>query len=228
MLDRIALKEWQAGRTVSLFTLENSLEMTRDRIACLATGVHPERFEMGVCDPQEEEAIREWIRDSMDHQDNKLWIVHPPLGERTIESMVTQAQIRQSDSIIIDQLSHVDPVDPKLSRPLQIREIMQTLKGMISTGHSRMSGVIAHQLTREGIKLAAKAGFLHMYDLAEGSDVEKTVDWAFSMYQSEDAKQVGQFLLQILASRRQPIKNWDVAWSVDTGIMEVLHETDLQ
>jgi replicative DNA helicase len=228
MLDRIALKEWEAGRTVSLFTLENSLEMTRDRIACLATNVHPERFEMGECDPVEEAAIHEWVQDALNSRDNKLWIVHPPLGERTIESMVTQAQIRQSDSIIIDQLSHVDPMDPKLSRPLQIREIMQSLKGMISTGHSRMSAVLAHQLTRDGIKLAVKNGFLHMYDLAEGSDVEKTADWVFSMYQSEDAKQVGQFLLQILAARRGRINNWDVSWSVDTGIMDVLHETDLQ
>lgn len=226
MIARIALKEFELGRKVALFTLENSIDMMRDRIACLATGVHPQRFEQGNCTEAEEAAVREWVKKLGDGQGH-LFIIQPPLGSRTAETMISEAQIRGVDSVLIDQLTFVDAPDPKATGPQKIRDIMHTIKALISTGPHKMPCVLTHQLTRDGIKVAKKTGHLEMYDLAEGSEAEKTADWVFSMWQSEDAKQVGQFLFQILASRRRDRKHWLVNWDIESGHMSVYGEADL-
>jgi archaellum biogenesis ATPase FlaH len=223
MIDRIALKEFEAGRNVVLFTLENSIEMTRNRIACLATGVHPRRFEEGQCNEDEELAIQAWV-DTLEDGDNTLFILQPDQGSRRIDQMVLEAQIRLADTLLIDQLTFVEPENPKDARYLQVRQIMHTLKTLISTGHQKMSCIMTHQLNREGIKAARKNGYLYMEDFAEGSEVERTVDWAIGMWQSEDDREVGQFLFQILAARRRDFKAWKVAWDISTGTMEVLFE----
>jgi replicative DNA helicase len=225
MLARIALKEFERGRKVALFTLENSIEMTRDRIACLATGVNPQKFEGGECDLDQIEAIQKWVTRLSDSTENqKLFIISPPEGSRTVQAMVSEALIRGVDSLLIDQLTFVDPIDARAARPLQIREIMHATKTLISTGPRKIPCVVAHQLTRDGIKTARKVGHLEMDDLAEGSEAERTADWVFSMWQSEDARQVGQFLFQILAARRRGTRAWTVNWDVDTGQMSVYAE----
>ncbi len=228
MIDRVALEEFRAGRSVALNTLENSIEMTRNRIACLATGANPNRFEMGQCTNEEEAAVRAWIEDELIPADNQLWILSPNVGARTAEHIVMEAKARSCDTLLIDQLTFMEAADTRAPRYLQIREMTHSVKTMISTGSNRMPCLMTHQLTRDGIKTARKNGYLHMEDMAEGSEVERTADWVLSMWQSEDARQVNQFLLQILASRRRDILNWDIHWNVLTGDMHVIGETELE
>ena len=225
---RTALEEFRAGRSVVLNTLENSIAMTRDRIACLATGIDPQRFEAGLSTPEEERAVTEWVREVLLVAENKLWILSPDEGQRRVEHMVMAAQIRNADSLLIDQLTFVEPSDPKMPRYLQIRDITHTLKTMISTGHHQMPCLMTHQMSRDGIKSARKVGYFHMDDMAEGSEVERTADWALAMWQSDDGREVSQFLLQMLAARRRDLKNWNVFWDISTGTMETLSEETLQ
>ena len=86
---------------------------------------------------------------------------------------------------------------------------------------------MAHQIHRDGVKAARKNGYHWMEDLAEGSEVERTADWVFSLYQSHDARIVNQVLCQVLAARRADIKNWDMAWDVENAFLEVMSETEL-
>jgi replicative DNA helicase len=85
-VDRVALKEWERGRSVALFTLENSLEMTRDRIACLATGVNPTHFEQGISLPDEELMVQTWIHDVLEKSDTPLNMLAPEGSERSLPS----------------------------------------------------------------------------------------------------------------------------------------------
>lgn len=225
-LDRVALKEWEQGRVVSLFTLENSIQMTRDRIACLATHVDPERWGHGECSTQEIQDVFRWI-EGFEKSSNPLHIIAPEEAHRSAEEIVLKARLLGTESLIIDQLTFMTSSNSKSDRWVQIRDIMHQIKTMISTGKDKMPCLIAHQINRKGIELARKNGYHLMEDMAEGSEVERTADWVFSMFQSEEYRQVNRVLLQILATRRAPVKNWELNWDPRTGSMRVLNEFDL-
>jgi hypothetical protein len=56
------------------------------------------------------------------------------------------------DWLFLDQLRFIDPMDMKAPRYIQIREIMHQLKEMISTGRDQMPALLAHQISRDGLK----------------------------------------------------------------------------
>jgi replicative DNA helicase len=223
LLDRVALREWQRGRNVALFTLENSVEMTMDRIACMATGVDSTRWQHGQCSPEEVDAVRRWISE-VDRYNADLWVIQPKPGQRSVEHMVREAQLRGADSLLLDQLTFIEVPDTRVPRHQQIRDVTHALKTMISTGRDRLSCLLAHQISREGIKVARKVGYHEMEHLAESSEVERTADWVFSLYQGREMRQVGWALLQTLAARRADTRNWELNWQVSSGLVQVRRE----
>lgn len=225
-LDLVALREWQAGRTAVLYTLENSVEMTLDRIACLATGVESRAWQHGECSEEQVTLVRGWVEE-VQGSDIPLHVIQPPPGARTVETMVRQAQLLDADTLILDQLTFIEPEDERAPRHLQIREITHTLKSLVSTGRGRMPCLLAHQVNREGVKAADKVGHLEMYHLAEGSEVERTADWVFGLYRSETERAALQAKFQTLAARREDTRHFQLTWSIDTGFVNVRSEIQL-
>ena len=220
-LDWVALKEWENGRNTALFTLENSIAMTEGRIACLATGADSERWMKGLCDPDEEAAITDWLEE-MRASDTALHILQPSMADRTAESIITKARLLNVDSIIIDQLTFIEAQNVREPRHVQIRDIMHTIKVMVSSGHKKLPCLVAHQVNREGVKAAEKDGKFAMYHMAEGSEVERTADWVFSMFQSGDYRALNRLLFQTLASRRAVPVNWELNWDMGIGNIDVI------
>ena len=225
MLDRVALSEWRAGRTVALYTLENSIEMTLDRIGCMATGVDSRSWQHGTCTESQVQLVRNFVEE-VSASDSPLYVMQPDPGQRGIEEMVRQAQTLDCDSILIDQLTFVEPEDERVPRHLQIREITHMAKTMISTGRQRVPMLMAHQINREGVKAADKAGYLEMFHLAEGSEVERTADWVFGLYRSEMERAAGHAKFQTLAVRREEARNYLLTWQIDTGFIRFRSEID--
>ena len=226
-LAHTALTEFQHGRNVAFYTLENSIEMTKNRIACLATRVNSHRFERGECLPAERAAVEAWVNDILPSRDNKLWIISPEDGHRRPENIVLEAQTLNVDSLIIDQLTFIEAPDTRLQRYLQIREICHSIKTMISTGRKRIPCLMAHQISRDGVKNARKNGYHWPEDMAEGSEVERTADWVFALYQSHDARIVNQVLCQLMAARRADTKAWELSWDIENAALFVVGETEL-
>jgi hypothetical protein len=227
-LDRVALKEAERGRDTVLFTLENSVDMTMDRIACLALGIDPRAWQRGESDAEDVAKVREWVNDVLPAFPGTLHVLMPQPGHRTMNSLVRQAQMMGAESLLIDQLTFVDHPNPKnKGRPEIIRDLMHELKTLISTGPDRMSCLLAHQINREGVKAAQKSGFLEMYHMAEGSEIERTADWVFGLYQSQVLRQVHHALLQILAARRDDVAAWHLNWRLSNGFVNVAERVDV-
>jgi len=227
-LDHVALNEAKRQRRTVLFTLENSVDMTLDRMACIALGLDARRWQRGTSAPEDEEQVRQWIADELPAFGDLLHVTMPQAGHRTPQAMVRQAQMLGAESILIDQLTFMEHPDPaRKARHEIIRDLMHELKVLISTGPDRMSCLLAHQINREGVKAAQKAGFLEMYHLAEGSEVERTADWVFGLFQSGVQRTVEEALLQVLASRRDDIAAWELTWRLSEGYMNVVREKDL-
>lgn len=227
MLDRCALMAWTAGGKPALFSLENSVEMTLDRIACLATGIDSKRFQDGQCTPEEIARVTAWVESSQSAE-NPLWVLSPEDGQRTPEALVRQAQMRGADSLLIDQLSWVEHPSPRgLSNTEQTSEKMRSLRTLISSGRHKLPCLLAHQINREGAKAAGALGYLNMWHLADSSEVERASDFVFGLYQSNDERAARAAKFQMLASRRTDLKHWLLTWNVNLGAVSVRTEIDL-
>jgi hypothetical protein len=223
-LNRIALMAWHSGMPVALFTLENAIDMTLDRMACLAAAVDPARWQRGECIDVEVDRVRARLEE-MEKSDCPLHILSPDPGQRTPHAMVRMAQILGAEAIIIDQLSHIEHPDPGRKRADIIEtEKLRSLRLLVSTGRHRMACLVAHQINREGKKAADKRGWHEMWDLAETAGAERETDLVCSMYQSNDMAQIKQVLFQILASRRTAIKWWDIKWQMEQANARVVGE----
>ncbi len=230
MVDRVA-KEcwWRQELTTVLFTLENSVDMTIDRIACMHIGIDSRRYQRGLCTPEEVEKVRQFVNDELSSKDRpEFHVIMPEPGKRTMSSMVRQAQMLGAQALFIDQLTFVEHPDPgRKGRPEIIRDHMHTLKSLISTGKQPIPTLIAHQINRDGMVSARKTGHLSMEHMAEGSEVERTADWVFGLYQSSDARIAGEALLQILAARREDTSAWNLVWQPANGMVGNLGETEI-
>lgn len=224
-----ALQEWKRGRTVCLFTLENSVDMMLNRIACMELGIDAEGWGHGEATPEEIERVRAWV-EVIKIADVGLWVLKPDLGQRSFQHMVREAELRGADSLIIDQLTHVEigqGIHDRRPRTEKIGEGLELLKGMISSGRRPMPCLLAHQIKREGVAAAAKRGYYEMEDMAESAYTERTCDFAFGLYSSRDEKAVRQAKFQMLAARRTAIKNWQINWRPEVGGIRVRNEIEI-
>jgi len=217
---------WKAGGVPVLFTLENSVEMTQDRLACMELGIDARRWNRGECDEGELQRIREWT-DALRNSERPFWILQPEPGKRTVDLMIRQARVL-GNAAFIDQLTFVDV--PKASdrspRHIQIRDILHDLKSIISSGN-RIPCLMAHQINREGVKSAERSGKLEMYHLAESAEVERTADWVFGLWQGEGLRQAGRAYIQMLAARREDLVDWEAVWRPHIGQIAVRGQVDL-
>lgn len=215
-----AYKVWRNGRVPVLFSLENSVEMTVDRIACMANGINPRNWDAGDCTHEEIVRIGSF-RDAMLSGEQGFHILQPEPGERTMEYMVRKARMLGGTDLYIDQLSHVEPNpgDDRKDNWKQIGNMLHQLKAMISSGR-RMPCMLAHQISRDGQKAAEREGRLEMYHLAESASVERTADWVFGLWQNDLMKQGGIAYLQMLAARRSDLVHWQLGWEPWIGFIE--------
>lgn len=227
LLALAALTEWIRGRRTVLFTLENSVEMTTDRIVCLHACVSYRRYQRGELDASERARV-ESSRDVLTALTGGMSIVMPEPRQRTVEAMVREARMRSADSIIIDQLTFVEAVDTRHKpRNEVLRDIMHDLKAEISTGRDKLSCLMAHQINREGVKSADKTGHLEMWMMADSSEVERTADWAFGLYRRPDDVIAEIARLQVLASRREELNAWMLAYNPGQGLISTVRSLAL-
>lgn len=226
-LAKIAWSEFLRGKTVVLFTLENSKDMTYDRMLCGHLGIDPDRYRRGECNEAEVFRINT-LRSQVDDLPGTLHVIKPGEGDSTVEFMVRTAEMYEADVLLIDQLTFVDnPGGHRKARHENVREIMHDLKRAISTGRYKVPCFLAHQINREGIKQAKKEDFLSMEMLAEGSEVERTADFVFGLYQSAERRANFLAMLQMLATRRTGYKAWEMVWNINEGTVRVNTEIEV-
>jgi archaellum biogenesis ATPase FlaH len=225
----IAWHMFLRAKTVVLFTLENSVEMTMDRMICLHLNIDPDRWRKGECTEAEVFRFTEFRDNVLPTMEGTLHVIQPQEGEETVLHMTRQAELLGADVLLIDQLTFVKHPNPgRKPRHEVIGEIMRDLKKAISSGRYRIPCILAHQINREGVKQARKEGFLTMEMLAEASEVERTSDFVFGLYQSQEQRQLNMSMLQMLATRRTDYRSWSMLWNINAGLVSVIGEVQVQ
>ena len=221
-----ALAEHRRGRTVVLFTLENSIPMTEDRIGCLAMKVDTARWDRGEVTEEEFDRIKGFV-EHLQKSETPLWVLQPERADRSVEAMVRQAQALEADTVIIDQLSHIYHPSRSKQRNEVVREIMQDLVIAAQDPHYPLPIWVYAQISRGGKESADKRGWYNLDDLAESSEAERSATLGFSIYQSDEMFKVNRALLQVLFSRRVRPRWWDVDWYPGMGRLKVRNEHSL-
>jgi replicative DNA helicase len=222
---KTALHEWSVNRRAALFTLENDLQMTFDRLACMKARVDYEKWQRAEADESEVERVRMWA-DKLQKSEHAPIVLMPDRGNRTVPGITRKAVVLGAESLIIDQLSFVEhnPNSRERQRWAMWGETIHELKNEISEGRDKLPCLLLHQINREGMRAAAKTGRHEMDHLAEAGEIERTADFVFALYQSPDAKIVGEAIWQTLKSRRVPPKDWDLAFRLGVGDIRVRAE----
>jgi replicative DNA helicase len=224
----ILLAEWLRNRMATYYTLENSVGMTYDRLVCILLGVDHKRYMKGQCEPEEVDRVRTFLHERGDDLRGHIRVISPQRGQRTVQWMTRHARTVGTQSLLIDQLTFIEPSHRSLRGPDAIKDIMHELKEEVSTGSDPMSTLLAHQINRDGIKAAKTSGFLSLESLAEGSEVERTVDWAFGLYASHDERVAQMMKWQTMAGRRaDELKTWRTAFRPWINQVETIAELEV-
>lgn len=222
---KTAYAEWDRGRQTVLITLENDLEMTFDRMACMRARIPYERWQQGAVDSGHAKLILKVI-DEIKASAHAPIVMMPARGERSVAAMVNSAFTRGAESIIIDQLSFVERMSRSRARERRdvFAENINEIKSLISEGREKIPALVLHQIKREGAKEGRKTGRYVMDDLAESSEIERTSDFVFSVIQSNEDFSLNQAIFQILKGRRVPRKAWRMDWRLDVGDIRAVEE----
>jgi hypothetical protein len=219
MLALIAWAEHQNDRRAVLYTLENTVEMTLDRIICIAAGVRPDKFQRGECTNDEMDRIMACM-DVVCVKDAPLMVCQPDIGKRSVEHLVRDALARDADTLLIDQMSYIE-LPKATNKTNAIGDALHSLHNMLTTSRRRLPCILANQISREGVKLAQATGHLEMYHMADSAEIERTADWVFGLWQSQMDRGGEVARLQTLGARRQALRDFLLHWSISTSTFSV-------
>lgn len=214
-----AYSEWRRGRQTVLYTLENDVEMTIDRLCCLTAGMSYENWQRGTVDEGSLRRFQE-VRARFHVTAHSPIVIKPSREDRDPVALARRAYSLGAESMIVDQLSHVEPMPGR--RPRERREVVaEQLQGFydLINGVEPIPALVIAQIKREGWKRAVKEG---RYDLdagAESSELERTPDFVFSVLKTELGAR-----WQTLKARRVEPKDWMMAWRLGVGDIRVMHE----
>jgi replicative DNA helicase len=225
-----ALAEWRRGRRTILYTLENSVEMITDRMACMMAGLAYEKWQKGTL---EQGALSRFhaAKDRIQQTEHSPVIIMPERGDRDPVSLIRRVFALGGESVIIDQLSHIEAVVGSYTHKRNeiVAEIMKELYVLISEGKEKIPALVLAQINREGKEQAARLGRYDMEHLAESSEMERTPDFVFSLLRQPTETNEDGALLQKLKGRRveELPEAWEMVWRLGVGDIRVMREVAL-
>lgn len=221
----VLLNEFARGRKAVLFTLENDVEMTYDRIACVQCRVDYEKWQRGDVDEGSVLRVKEFLA-VLEDSPVKPLIIQPDVGEATGQNMIRRAVIEDCQSVIIDQLSHIEPVVGSKARQRNdvVAEIVKDLYKTINNSGTKLPLLLLHQINRKGREEARKIGRYLMDHLGEATQVENASDLVLAIYQSPDHVIAEMAELQMLKQRRIRHRDWNMVWRPAVGDVRIKGE----
>lgn len=224
---KAALSEWRRGRQTVLYTLENSVEMTNDRMAIMLAGISYEKWQRGKVDEgglQRFHTARQQLKDTA----HSPMVIMPDIGNRDPVALIRGAHAHQAESVIVDQLSHVEAVPGSRARQRNevVQEIMKAFYAEISGGREKLSMLLNAQIKREGMERARRTGRYEMEDFAESSEMERTPDFVFTGLRAPTEENEEGLLWQKLKGRRLEPKPdaWEMTWRLGVGDIRARRE----
>ena len=204
------------GRRPILFTLEMHRQEMEDRIDCLYSGVSYSKFMRRELDFDEMDRLMA-AQDELERT-GIAPLARPERGDRTVKTMFTQARQLEADFVLIDQLSWVDAertYTGDSAMRMKHGELAFELKEETSRASAgELPTFIAIQLNR-AVMNNDNGGRGALYNFANSSMIEQTVDIALGLWQNQDMRNSNVMGMDIMGSRRGDRKSWLLNWHLN-------------
>lgn len=202
------IKQKLAGEAPMLVTMENSEEEIMLRISCLLSGYPWDLAQRGIY----ENNAWKLLENTWEEFDalGPHWIVRPPEDERTVPSIILQADKFGASSLILSQFAYLQPTNPVYySRPDHEKwgSIVMDLKNAASRpGHERPILVEA-QLNREGDKIEDFSD-MSLSQLGLTDKIGQVSDIVYALFQNKAMRDEQQIQFGIIEARNSDKGNW--------------------
>lgn len=216
------LQYFEAGGCSALFTLENVLSDTFDRLACVACGVEYQDYQYGRIDRPTLERLKDWVSTNAKELAERVTVLSPFEEQaRTAAAMCRTARLHGADAIVIDQLSHM--TSGSATRYRTDREIMASalreLSSDIKRAEAPLKCLLLVQAGRDAAKEAMKTGTMPPDGGFGTSEIEKVADQLYGLLRTEDDLKCGRAKLELLAFRRGEPDSWQLKWAPWKGLI---------
>lgn len=225
---KVVLNEWKRGRRAVLVSLENDLDMTFDRLACMYARVDYARWQRGEANDGEVIRVME-ATEQIKATEHQPVVTMLQARERDPLSIVRRAQTLGAQSLIVDQLSYIEPVAGSKARERYnvVAEILRELRAQIRDDAAGMLPcLLMAQISRDGRKAIKSNGRYEYNDLGLSTEVENVADHLWAAFQSPDHMAVQRAVWQTLKFRRGVPVDWDMRWRLDVGDIRALNVVD--
>ena len=228
MAGYITRTEFMMGRRCLLVTLENDVEMTYDRLVCMAAGVSYELWQRADVEGGQMMMV-EAFREQMVNSEHQPIITQMTANDATPSGLIRRAQLENADSLIVDQMSHVrpEPSSRAIKRHEQLAEIMQLFNTMLRDEY-KIPLVLLNQINREGVKNARKTGRYFKEDMADGGAIEQGSSFLWAVFQSELMRSEQRAQFQQLKGRRTTLKHFESIFRPEVGDIRIKREVQLE
>jgi len=196
------------GHRPVFFTLENTEEEIWNRLNCMITGVPWDRMQKGEMMPADWKQFEDKLEEFRGAYDPKLFIVRPPIGERTVPSLLLQADKLEADSVILSQFKYIEPTrDYYKADHEKWGSIVIDLKLGATRSGSERPIYVETQLNREATSMTemmdadlAQLGLTDMWGQA--------CDLMFGLYQNKDMRASHLTEFGIIEARNSDKSSW--------------------
>lgn len=195
----------------------------------MAAGLDYQRWQLGTLD---EGSLTRFhlFRKRVQSTEHAPIVIMPERGDRDPVALVRRAFTLGAESLIVDQLSHVEAVPGSRARARNevVQEIMKEFYVLISEGREKIAMLLLAQIKREGHERARRTGSYIMEDLAESSEMERTPDFVFTgLPQPTETNEHGLLWQKLKGRRVQPMPEaWEMIWRLGVGDIRVARELD--
>lgn len=183
---------------VLLDTMELSPYEMWGRLTCMITGLSYNRFVKRQFDEDQFAVMRRaWAKFGTDY--GKIHIVRPPVGERSVSQLLHLADKLDAQSLVIDQLSFMEPPKDYYSRPdLATSDVVYGLKNLATWAGKERPIIVAAQFNREAAKLEDIAD---VSKAALTGAIEQVADQLYGLHRTQDMKDNKVIQFGLLESR---------------------------
>ena len=213
-LSKAGVEALKQRKKVLLITLEMPTDEIEERVDAMYSGVSYDHIQKGTLTMEEAVLLRE-KQDEMAAL-GSFHIEQPAVGERTPQHIVNRARQLGADFLIIDQLSFMESSDTqrKFNSEGDVHShIIFDLKNEIGRADAgKMPCLLAVQFNRESVSTKGVRGKIHQ--LANTSNLERTVDIAYGLYQDEEMRANKSMVLDILGARRGDKASFLLGWKL--------------
>ena len=222
---KMGIENARAGETVVLHSLEMSVEEMHERVQCMIANVSYWRKTRGALTSQEHTQLRTELTRWKD-EGHKLYILQPPVAERTIPGLFDAAERYEATLMLIDQFKYITPhrggeSGKRWERSEYICEDLKIYSDRIPT-------YVAAQINREGGRKEAEGG--EAEHVAVSDAILQHADILFRIHQSKELAVNKMVELAVLKARRATLQAWylklDLYEYCDFRFMSTKDDTD--